>query len=167
MKFSKIQILLISIFVIICCAGSFYFGTILLSRDTTGYVDIGKLFETFPLKADFEKQLSLSQQKRKSILDSIYLAEASVNSKSSSPKLDMYYKKKAEFEEADKQEALHYESLVWKELNRLIKSYGESKGFTYIYGADGSGHLMFAQTSKNITPDISAFINDSLKKNSR
>jgi Skp family chaperone for outer membrane proteins len=67
---------------------------------------------------------------------------------------------KKEFFEQDNQRALQETNVkIWKQINQYIKDYGEQNGYDYIYGADGTGTLMYADKKNDITTDVSLYVN--------
>jgi outer membrane protein len=52
-------------------------------------------------------------------------------------------------------------------VNDYVKEYGKSKGYRYILGATGSGNLVYAQESYDITDDLVKGLNEEYIKTSR
>jgi outer membrane protein len=51
------------------------------------------------------------------------------------------------------------ETKIWTQLNQYITEYGKTKDYEYILGANGSGSLMYADSTLNITEEVTAFAN--------
>lgn len=70
-----------------------------------------------------------------------------------------FYDQTGRFQKLETQIREHYVSQIWKALNEQIKEYGLENGYDYIYGANGTGNVMYAKDGHNITQDVKAFIN--------
>jgi len=142
----------------------------LSAREKTGYVDLGQVFSEFEMAKEKEKEIQSMSFSYKNTLDSLALELQSLESQySSSPskELEMAIGRKnmnyldleekmqnslAEFKaEADNQ--------VWSQINAYVKEYGDQKGYEYIYGGNGTGSMMYAKETRNITGDVIVFIN--------
>jgi Skp family chaperone for outer membrane proteins len=50
-------------------------------------------------------------------------------------------------------------------MNQYVKDFGSKYGYTYIFGADGSGFLMYSLEANNITKEVKEYINSRYKGN--
>ncbi|NER14217.1 OmpH family outer membrane protein [Leptobacterium flavescens] len=55
------------------------------------------------------------------------------------------------------------DSLISK-VRRFIKDYGKKNGYTYIWGANEAGSVLYGQEGKDITQEVLKALNDSYKK---
>jgi outer membrane protein len=46
-----------------------------------------------------------------------------------------------------------------------MQDYGKKHGYDFIYGAQGSGNLMYANGQKNITDEVLKYINERYQGN--
>jgi len=151
----------------------------LLSQPKTGYVDINKIYNDFDLKKELESKLKNVQQARKIILDSLGLKINLLSNaiklnksgeKEKAKKIEEYeakrteylYKEKA-FKEDNDRTSQQYSDQIWKQINQYVGDYGKEHSYTYIFGADGSGGMMYASEKSNITEEIKGYVNSKYK----
>lgn len=48
---------------------------------------------------------------------------------------------------------------IWKQINQYISDYGHANDLDFIYGATGSGNLMFARNAYDITEEVIQYCN--------
>lgn len=147
-------------------------------KEKTAYVDINKIFSEFILKKELEVQLIKVKESRKMIIDSLEFGLKLLSKQIQSEnqvnkdrvalfevKREEYIQKKEQFEEDTDAVAKQYDKQIISQMNQYVKDYGNKNGFTYIFGADGSGFLMFSAEQKNITEEVKKYINDRYKGN--
>jgi outer membrane protein len=148
-----------------CCAYLF-----LRPTNNIAFVDLATVYDSYPLKKELEAKLTNVQQARKNILDSlkIELNALSLAVKSEKDyeairkfqiKKNEYSLKQQTFEEDNLATTESYSSQIWKQINQYVKDYGKASGYTFILGTDGSGTVMYAEETKDVTTDVSAYIN--------
>lgn len=139
----------------------------------TAYVEIGEVYNAFELKKELEEDIKRVHQTRTYILDSLEIqlnamaAKIENSGKSiSDQELKLfeearndYFRKQKTFTEDGESVSEQYNDRIWKQLNQYIKDYGDEKGYTYIFGADGSGALMFAADPVNVTKEVTEYVN--------
>lgn len=54
---------------------------------------------------------------------------------------------------------------IWKQINGYLKEYGKKNQFRFIYGATGSGNLMYADEIENISEEVIQYINQKYEGN--
>lgn len=163
------------IVIVIGITGLFFYAR---PVEKTGYVELNKVFSDFKLKQELEQQLNKIKQSRKAIIDSlefelkilskqIQAEDAKDKSKITLFQLkhETYQQKKEQFEEDNNAVGAQYDKQIITQLNQYVKDYGNKNGYTYILGADGSGFLMFAKETKNITEEVKSYVNDRYKGN--
>ncbi|MCK6640917.1 MAG: OmpH family outer membrane protein [Bacteroidia bacterium] len=153
-------------------------GTIVVLRtgnqNKTAYIEVAAVYDAFKMKKELEGKFSKVEMFRKSILDSLELNLQLLNNeyqitKSENAKNVLIKKKqeylstKQKFEEDNAAVSQQYTDQIFKQLNLYITEYGKEHGYSYIFGAEGSGSLMYANDSENITADITTFINEKYK----
>ncbi|MCG8319721.1 MAG: hypothetical protein MI921_09480 [Cytophagales bacterium] len=52
-----------------------------------------------------------------------------------------------------------YTMEIWKQINQYISDYGHANDLNFIYGATGSGNLMFARDAYDITEEVIEYCN--------
>ena len=104
----------------------------------------------FDLKA-LAKQIQAEGQKDKAKITEFEL------------KKQRYFEKKKQFDDDNVAVGKQFDEQIIAQLNQYVKDYGEKNGYTYIFGADGSGFLMFSVEKKNITDAVKVYINERYK----
>lgn len=138
------------------------------------YVKSNDVYNEFEFKKELSAKLTSVQNQRKAILDSLIiplkmLAEQLKQHKDEKQYLQFqmqqqnYLEKKREFEEDNQRLTNEYAGQIWKQINQYITDYGKEKGYSFIYGATGSGSLMFAEEHFDITVEVSKYINEKYK----
>lgn len=148
------------------------------SEEKTAYVDINKIFSEFTLKKELEVQLIKVKESRKAVIDSLEfglkLLSKQIQSENQTNKdkialfevrREEFIQKKQQFEEDIDAVGKQYDKQIISQMNQYVKDYGNKNGYTYIFGADGSGFLMFSSEQKNITEEVKKYINDRYKGN--
>lgn len=154
--------------------GTTYF--LLKKEPKTGYVDLNKVFEKFEYKQELEKKLIKVNELRTQKLDSLEFelkvlskqlqaAEKVDNDKAGEfqAKKEYFFTKKREFEEDNGQLVKQYDEQIIKQLSQYVNDYGKENDFNYILGADGSGLIMYANQSNDVTEDVVTYINQKYK----
>ena len=146
----------------------------IITKPKVGYVEIGKVYNEFKLKKELDKQLENVVNKRKLATDSLELELTMLSSKLQSigekakefPELaktfeykrQNYLMRKQSFAKDNEALTLQYEEQIFTQVNQYMKEYGSQMGYAYIFGADGSGNLMYAEDASNITGEVSKYI---------
>jgi outer membrane protein len=140
------------------------------------YVDLPGVYDNFQMKKQLESKLDNVGSQRKSILDSLEiklktLASTIDHGMSASQKhkdslysayenlRQEYALKSQNFTEDNERTKQQYNEQIWKQLNQYIKDYGHDNGYAFIFGADGSGSLMYGNDPQNITDAIKEYVN--------
>lgn len=143
-------------------------GFVSYSSEKSGYVKLSKVYEEFELTKEYDKQMKDIQFKRKYLLDSLQMDITRSDSSSDNPTVliqrkQAFYGLSQQFEEDNDRLVKSMNEQIWKQINQYLQEYGKEKSYTYIYGADGSGQLMYAAEAKDITTDVSLYINAKYK----
>ncbi len=167
---NKFNIIVLASVLIISISACLYF--ILNSKvPKLAYVELETMYNAFPMKKELEAKLTNVKQARKNILDSLKIQlnalSLSVKSEKDAEGIRNFQIKKQEFltkqqnfEQDNQQASQSYSSQIWKQINQYVKDYGKQNGYTLIAGADGSGNLLYADETKNITLEVSKYINE-------
>lgn len=162
-----------AIFLILLLAGSVAWIVIKEYRQPRyGYVVITDLYNGFDMKKEMEKKYMSAKSSREKILDSLELELKLISSRirneneknretiaAFDTKRDEYLERKKTYEEDNNALSKKYDGEILTQLNQYVKNYGEENGYTYIFGSDGNGSLMFAADAQNITKDVCSYIN--------
>jgi outer membrane protein len=141
------------------------------SEQSTAYIEVAKVYDSFKMKKELEAKFTNVEQYRKSVLDSLELelqlmATTYEQTKSEDVKTSYlvkkqeYLGKKKQFEEDNAMVSQQYTEEIFQQLNQYITEYGKEHGYQYIFGAEGSGSLMYANDSENITEEITSYVNE-------
>jgi outer membrane protein len=147
-----------------------------MNKPKTAYVDLGKVYSEFTLKKELEGKLQQVQLTRKSQLDSLELdlnvlvkniqsneEKAALLQGDFQVKRQQYALKSQSIDEEASRLTQTYDDQIWKQLNQYIREFGKSNSYQYIFGAEGSGALMYADDSDNITEQMVAYVNNRYK----
>lgn len=139
------------------------------------YVKVGDLYAEFEMKKELENTYLTVQKGRKQQLDSLELELKLLRKKIESEgvkqswvnvfdeKKEMYLLKKQQFEEDDAQMQSQYSAKIMKQLNQYVTDYGKENNCDYIFGAEGSGALMYAREMDDVTKRVAVYINNKFK----
>lgn len=139
------------------------------------FVNTLELYDGFEMKKELEQSFVKVQSGRKEQLDSLELElrmlNAQLESKGSKAgiakifeiKRDNYLQKKQQFEEDNGLMQEQYNSNIRKQLNQYVADFGKEGNYDYLLGADGSGALMYAKETTDVTKEVLKYINDKYK----
>jgi outer membrane protein len=135
-------------------------------KTKTGYVLTQFVFEGFDGTKQLKFKLKNQENRQKRIIDSIaleYKLLASHNDSEGKEKAvkikQLYSSLYKKFKEDNEEEAKTYSAEVWKQINQYINDYGKENNYSILYGADGNGNLMYADTSLNISASVLKYMN--------
>lgn len=122
----------------------------------TGFVDLFKLVEGFELQKEYTGEARREMEREKSMIDSIiYTEKLRSPATYETAQQDLYNALYRKTEERNKE----IEKMIWKRLNPYIVEYGKEKGYAYIYGANGTGNVLYADESEDITEELIEYVN--------
>lgn len=139
------------------------------------YIKTGELYAGFEMKKELENTYLTVQKGRKHQLDSLELELKILNKRFDvegekkelvnifEVKRENYLLKKQQFEQDNAQMQQQYTANIQKQLNQYVSDYGKENECDYILGADGSGSIMFAKETDDITKEVLIFINNKYK----
>lgn len=170
----KIRFAAIIVFsAVVFIATSFY---LTYPKEKIGYVELNKLFNDFELKKELENKLTSVKQTRQNLLDSmefglrVLLKQIESEEKKDKEKIasfeikrEEYLQRKRETEEDNSAMLREYDKQIVAQLTQYVKDFGEKNGYTFIYGAEGSGTIMYADTTKDVTEQVKKYINTRYK----
>jgi outer membrane protein len=144
-----------------------------LTKPHNAYVDLGRLYNEFSMKKELEGQLKAVSLTRENQLDSMKLdltvlaknIQSGDSIKTKPLRMDFlakrqqYALKNQAFTEENDRVSQAYDDEIWKQLNQYIKDFGKENGYRYIFGAEGSGAIMYADDGDNITDLMITYVN--------
>ncbi len=149
-------------------------------RENTAYINMKEVFNNFEYKKEMEVKLNKTTALRKTVLDSlkIQIEMLSVKSWQNEKEKEIlagrlnglkqqYEYKQGQFEEENGALIDKYNQEIWDQLNQYIKDYGQGHQYTYIFGTNGDGNLMYAKENKDITKDVLNFVNNKYQGNAK
>lgn len=171
--------ILIGLALIIIAIGTGMAGAKLLVPKTA-YIELDKVFSGFEMKVELEKKLGAIRAERKALTDSLELElqiiarQLQGTDKPDKDKINEFQVKKERFmekrdffEEDNRQTANRFDEQIFNQLNQYVKDYGEKNNYAYVFGAEGSGVIMYGEASKNITEEVIAYINERYRGKSK
>jgi outer membrane protein len=128
------------------------------------------------LKKELESKLMKVKNQRQAVLDSlefelkviskeIYAGKNTDKNKLTvfETKREQYLVKKQEFSEDNENLSAQFDEQIFRQMNQYVKDFGEKKSYSYIFGANGQGVLMYAKESEDITDEVLKYINERYK----
>lgn len=123
----------------------------------TGFVDMFKLVSEFELQKEYSDQARKEFDRARSAIDSAVAAERLRNAElSETLKDDLYTAFSRKTEDHNKE----IEKMIWTRLNPYITEFGKEHGYRYIYGANGTGNVLYADAGEDITGDLIKYVNN-------
>lgn len=136
----------------------------------TAYINTAELFNGFEAKKEVQKQFDAVRMQQKNVVDSLKFRINILQSRKDKAGLDElnttaanYQRLSYDFEQSNQAQESKYIDQVWKQLNQYIADYGKENGYDYIFGANGTGELMYAKESRNITKEVLQYANGRYK----
>jgi outer membrane protein len=153
-----------------------YMGIQALLQPKTGFVIITELYNGFEMKKEMEQKYLGVKNARDKILDSLTLElklisqkieteqEKNPNTiKEFTTKRTDYLQRKQAYQADNTALSQKYDQEILTQMNQYVKDYGVANGYTYVFGNDGNGSLMYAKDANNITKQVIAYINSKYK----
>lgn len=153
-----------------------YIGLILItlcscSEKKTGYVELSQLYSEFDMTKELNKNLEKATLIKTQILDSLKFnikqIEIQLNTEAIDTLIQRYELKKQEylytqqkFNEENQRISQQYYEQSLNQINTYVKDYGKENNYEYIFGATGSGSMMYADSNNNLTNELISFINE-------
>lgn len=140
----------------------------------TASVNFITLYDSFEMKKQYEKEFEKVQQGQQKTMDSLQfelktLAEEVKHQKSQElaykfEKQRNEYLYKQEFYARETEEKMQdYKDKIMKQLKVYVKSYGDAKGYDYIFGVDDGYAVLYKKDGKDITNELIGYVNQQFK----
>ena len=143
-----------------------------MHKPKTGFIFIEEVFNGFLMKKDLQGKFEKVSNAKKKILDSLEIslkqmaAELDSEKNPAREKLirfnvlkEDFYKKKDDFTIENKSLTKQYDNQIIQQMSQYVADYGKQNGYSFIYGNDGNGSLMYAEDTKNISKEVLQYIN--------
>ncbi len=127
---------------------------------TEAYVNLNDIYQKFTyqevINAELDNYLSLRQTELDSLDQNFetFYVENKNNKESVRLKYQELNRYKDEVSQVIEDLELNTENKIWKLINEAVNQYGETHNLDFIYGVSGSGTLMYAKETYNITDEI-------------
>jgi len=153
------QQLIITVSLLAIALGGFTLW-IKLSEKKQGYVSIQTVFDEFDYTKDVRKKITAEQQIGIRIIDSLKQqipvdAEPGANDE----KIEKITYLRDQLVEREKAITADYNAKIWLKLNKYLNEFGAEEKYSFLFGAEGSGSLMYADSSLNVTREAIEYIN--------
>lgn len=157
---------------VLALAGISFAAWLYLSQPKTGYVELDKVFDAFELKKELEADLEKIGKIKLGQVDSLKLVmermqrNMSASGKKDAESIKQYQKeayevayKKQQTEENIEILKQEYNDRIWKQLNQYVKDYGHENKYEFLFGASGSGSIMYSKKENNMTDEVIIYVN--------
>lgn len=131
----------------------FIFHSSSVKSEKQGYVVNSVLFEGFNGTKHLKTQLRDLNTSNKEKLDSMVLQHGFESNAIAFREI------LSDMERQEEELSVKYTEDIWKRLNLYIAEFAKEKDFQIIFGATGSGSLMYASPSMDITDEILEYVN--------
>lgn len=126
------------------------------SSKDVAYVDIYRVHQEFELQKVYANDLKVYKDSAINSIDSYILSTNLYNP------ANLEDIKQAYFEQIQKNLTVRTDSLnaiIWKRLNPLIQEYGKENKYKMIFGANGTGNLLYSDSSLDISNSLINYVN--------
>lgn len=156
------------VFVVIVLMGAV--GYLLYAVPHTAFINSNRVYNEFSGKKELQAKLNDLNSKQSKILDTLKLEIETMQVKlkmekktMTTPELEVkiknYRRLTEEFEQNIDQQKEKFIEEAWNQINKYMEDYGKDHHYDYIYGANGTGSLMYANKTKDITDDVIKYVN--------
>jgi outer membrane protein len=134
-------------------------------KSKTVYILTDRVFAEYKGTNEVRKKIKATEEKQKSILDSLYMEiqTSQKAGKMAEEKMkkdqQIYQKLYSGFAASDEKQKQQYNAEIWKQINQYLEEYGKEKNYDYVLGASGNGNIMFANSTLNVTDEVIQYIN--------
>lgn len=127
------------------------------SNNEIAYADIYKVHQEFELQKLYANYIKSYKDSASAQIENYLMTVAPDDTAS------IEAMKRSFYETVQKSVSLKTDSLnaiIWKRLNPLIQEYGREKKYKMILGANGSGTLLYSDSTLDISDDLIKYVND-------
>jgi outer membrane protein len=136
------------------------------------YVQLQKVFAAFDMAKEYNKRMESVKYERKAILDSMELRVNALARRIESGEKDkmmlnsymdereLYFKTRENFETDNQKILEQFNGEIFKQLSQYTLDFGKEKGYDFIFGAEGSGVVMYAKDQNDVSDELIKYINE-------
>ena len=137
------------------------------------FIEIRKVIESFKLKKDLESSLLKVKESRENIIDSLEfelrIMARTIQAKEAKNKNEInefqikkenYFNVKGRLENEVDSLSHVFDIQILSQINQYVKDYGEKNNYECSCASEGSGAIMYGDSTRNITEAVIAYIND-------
>ncbi|MBI3136216.1 MAG: OmpH family outer membrane protein [Bacteroidetes bacterium] len=163
----KITLLISNLF----CIGAVLYLLFSTDQNKSAFFMSAKVYNAFDYKNELETDLLKAETAMNSAIDSLrkdlqldlnYLKQITPTEDqliAFERKQNYFLDFKTSEEEKYAVKAQESYGLIWDRINGYVQEFGKNNSYSYIYGANGDGSLMYADESEDITEDIIVYVN--------
>jgi len=129
------------------------------SSKRIAYVDLPRMMAEFEMSKEYELKLKSQFQKDQKQLDSLNKALIELDTISLEEKRYRYNQTAQAFERRYSANTKDLNDQVLRKLNIYMKQYAEYKDLDFVFGAEGSGVIMAANSNLDLTTEAIQYIN--------
>lgn len=120
------------------------------------YVINQEVFAGFKGREELNEKLEHTRQRHKQVLDSLY---SQLGNEKDGEAIKAFSQKSRGFMEDEQELSDRYTQQIWKQINTYVNDYGKENDYEMIFGANGSGSLMYASDAVNVTEEVLEYLN--------
>lgn len=170
MILSKKMVLIFVVLFVVLFAFDVYLFKSSANKASIVYVDLKQLHKDFVLTKDLELKLRASSDSRDDVLDSVKLIvetlsrqfaakQDAVTKERYTMHYEDYIRLQQQYKSDNDFQANQYDTQIWNQLNQSIEDYRKETGYDFILGTSGSGNIMSANSSCDITKELIEYAN--------
>jgi outer membrane protein len=160
-NFTMINTVAIVLLILYLLLDNFVFN----KKENLKFVDNVKLFKDFNMSKDMEKIYTDSLKSQANKVQGLYdifqnSIEMKLEQKSITSNQILFQSENKKLEDLKSYFSNDVSQKVWNRLNDYIVSYGKENKIKIIFGSQGNGNLMYADSLINITDDVLKYCNE-------
>ncbi len=145
-------------------------------KDKNVYVNLTEVYNGFSMKKTLEARLDATKRLKQNDLDSMnfiitqqekYFAAHGEKDTRIRKLIDenrsVLNEKEREYTKSLEQISQTFQNQIWMQINTYVKEFGNTRGYDFIYGTDGQGTIMYASNKKDISKELTEYINNRYK----
>jgi Skp family chaperone for outer membrane proteins len=158
-----------NITIIVC--GVFCLATLFISKywrasenKSIAIVDIVRLFDGFAMKKELEAVERKNLESKSRALDSLEIViqlanKMNANNDQTRSMMLSYREQKADLENQVQASNRRINEQVWKRLNPMLAEMGKQRKMHVIFGANGTGNILYTDSHDDITDETIKYVN--------